>query len=196
MISFLSGLLLGLTMIIPIGVQNLFVLNLGVSVGFPRALVGVTTLCLFETLLIILGDAGASALRVALGYREVLIVVGGVFLVVLSHLTLRAHPHHLEAKHLTPITVTVAEVVAVSVLKPHAILDTVGVLTGAVAAPAADERAISAAGVVGASCVWYLLLSMGASAFQKRITSSVRLWIQRGSGMLMLIFADVFVVGI
>ena len=52
---FLLGLVLGLALIIPIGVQSLFVLNQGLSVGFPRAFLGVAAVCSCDTLLIVLG---------------------------------------------------------------------------------------------------------------------------------------------
>src|SRR3712207_5624797 len=72
---FLLGLILGLALIIPIGVQSLFVLNQGLLAGFPRALVGVVAVCFCDTFLIVLGAAGASALLALLGYQELLITV-------------------------------------------------------------------------------------------------------------------------
>ena len=76
-------------------------------------------------------------------------------------------------------------------LNPHAILDTVGVLGAAITAQAAQERVAFAAGAVGASWAWYLIPSMGASALQRRLILGARLWIQRASGMIMLVFACV-----
>jgi len=192
MIPFLLGLSLGLAIILPIGAQSLFVINQGLLAGFPRACVGVVAVCCCDSLLIVLGAAGASALLVALGYREVLIVTGSAFLVVVGLLTLRAcPPRHADAKRLTHVGATVAQAVGVSVLNPHALLDTIGVLGAAIAAQAAQERITFAAGAVSASWVWYLLLSMGAATLQGRLTLCKRLWIQRASGVLMLIFAGV-----
>jgi L-lysine exporter family protein LysE/ArgO len=186
---FLLGLLLGLALIVPIGVQSLFVLNQGLLVGFPRAFIGVSTVCLCDSFLIVLGAAGASAFLAALGYQEVLTAAGSVFLFVLGLLALRARSRYLEARSLAPIGATVAQAVGVSMLNPHAILDTVGVLGAAIAAQAAHERVAFAAGAVGASWAWYLILSMGASALQTRLTPRARLCIQRSSGLVMLAFA-------
>ena len=119
MIPFLLGLFLGLMMILPIGAQSLFVINQGLLIGFPRAWVAMVTVCCCDSFLIVLGAAGASALLVALGYREVLIVLGSAFLVVVGLLTLRARPpQHADAKRLTHIGVTVSQAVGVSVLNP------------------------------------------------------------------------------
>ena len=191
MSPFMLGLCLGLALILPIGLQSLFVLNQGLLVGFPRAFIGVSTVCLCDTFLIVLGAVGASAFLAALGYREILTAVGCVFLTVLGLLALRARYKHVEARRLAPITTTVAQAVGVSMLNPHAILDTVGVLGAAIAAQAPKERVAFAAGAVGASWAWYLILSMGASSLQTRLTLQARLWIRRGSGMVMLIFACV-----
>jgi L-lysine exporter family protein LysE/ArgO len=89
------------------------------------------------------------------------------------------------------IGVTMAQAVGVSVLNPHAILDTVGILGAAIAAQAANERVAFLVGAVCASWVWYGLLSTCASALRAWLTPLVRLWIQRGSGLL--IFAGVLV---
>ncbi len=81
------------------------------------------------------------------------------------------------------------QAVGVSLLNPHAVLDTVGVIGGAIAAQAAGERMFFALGAITASWVWFLGLGIGASVFEARLTRSVRLWIQRASGVLMLVFA-------
>jgi L-lysine exporter family protein LysE/ArgO len=84
-----------------------------------------------------------------------------------------------------------AQAVGVSVLNPHAILDTIGILGAAIAVQATHERLAFAAGVVGASWVWYLVLGLGAAILQRRITPFATLCIQRVSGTLMLVFAGI-----
>ena len=153
-------------------------------------------MCLCDSFLIVLGAAGASAFLAALGYQEVLTAAGSVFLFVLGLLALRARTRYLEARSLAPIGATVAQAVGVSMLNPHAILDTVGVLGAAIAAQAAEGRVTFVAGAVGASWVWYSVIGAGASVLQKRITPRVRLWIQRTSGAVMLVLAGVLVSGL
>jgi L-lysine exporter family protein LysE/ArgO len=195
MTPFLLGLILGLTLIVPVGVQSLFVLNQGLLIGFPRALVGVAAVCLCDTFLIIFGAVGISAILAWFGYQDLLIAAGSTYLVVMGLLTLRARVHRAETERLTCTTKTMVQAVVVSVLNPHAILDTVGILGGAISSQAADGRILFAAGVVGASWVWYSVLGMGASVLQRRITPWVRSWIQRTSGALMLIFAGMLIFG-
>ncbi len=93
MATYLAGLLLGLAMILPIGMQNLFVLNQGLLNGFPRVLFAIVGTSFSDTLLILLGAAGASALLATLpGLRAALIVVGVAFLTVLGILSLISRP--------------------------------------------------------------------------------------------------------
>jgi L-lysine exporter family protein LysE/ArgO len=193
---FLLGLVLGLALIIPIGVQSLFVLDQGLSVGFPRALLGVAAVCSCDTLLILLGAAGASALLALLGCEELLIGVGSAYLLVAGVLTLRRRARDSEGVHPTPVGATVLQAVGVSVLNPHAVLDTVGVLGAAISAQAAEGRVAFVAGAVGASWVWYTLIGAGASVLGKRITPRVRTYIRRASGAIMLVLAGVLASGL
>jgi L-lysine exporter family protein LysE/ArgO len=188
-----SGLLLGLALIMPIGPQNLFVLNQGLRVGFPRALAAVLATGACDTFLIVLGAVGAAKLLAAApGLREALILLGVTFLVVLGLSALLRHSEGAEdyqaSARLTSVGIQAA---GVSLLNPHAVLDTVGVIGGAVAAQAAQHRLTFALGAVSASYLWFFLLAIFASALKSRLTIKVRLWIQRGSGLLMLIFAGI-----
>ena len=194
---FLLGLLLGLALIIPIGVQSLFVLNQGLSVGFPRAFLGVAAVCSCDTLLIVLGAAGASALLALLGYEELLIGAGSAYLLVVGVLTLRARAQDPEGSRPTrTVGATVLQAVGVSVLNPHAVLDTVGVLGAAISSQGAEGRVAFVAGAVGASWVWYTLIGAGASMLGKRITLRARTYIRRASGAIMLVLAGVLASGL
>jgi L-lysine exporter family protein LysE/ArgO len=191
MSPYLAGLALGLTMILPIGVQNLFVLNQGLVAGFPRVLVAIGTAGLCDTVLIVLGALGASAvLAAAPGLRAALVLGGSVFIAVLGARLLLSRVTSLErAPKAATAGAVVAQAAGASLLNPHAILDTVGVIGGAVAARAAGERAPFALGAISASWLWFFLLGGGAAAVQGWLTPGVRTLVQRGSGALMLVFA-------
>ena len=177
MSSFAFGLLFGMATAFPIGVQSFVVLNQGLLVGYPRVFVGIVTASCCDTLLILLGAAGVSALLNAPGSREVLILIGAIFLVVMGILALRGSSDDEKVEGLMRPAAMVAQ--------------TVGVLGAAIAAQDAGNRPEFAAGVVSASWVWFLMIGLGASILQRWLTSPVRLWIQRGSGVLMLALAGV-----
>jgi L-lysine exporter family protein LysE/ArgO len=191
MSAFVFGLLFGMATILPVGVQSFVVLNQGLTVGYPRVFFGIVTASCCDTLLIILGAVGVSAILNAPGSREALILVGVGFLLVMGVLALRASSYNDEVKSRMRPAAMVAQTAGVSLLNPHTILETVGILGAAIAAQAAESRVEFATGVISASWVWFLMVGLGASVVQRWLTSSVRLWIQRGSGVLMLALAGI-----
>lgn len=191
MSAFVFGLLFGMATVLPVGVQSFVVLNQGLTVGYPRVFFGIVTASCCDTLLIILGAVGVSAILNAPGSREALILVGVGFLLVMGVFALRASSDNEEVKSRMRPAAMVAQTAGVSLLNPHAILETVGILGAAIAAQAAESRVEFATGVISASWVWFLMVGLGASVVQRWLTSSVRLWIQRGSGVLMLALAGI-----
>jgi L-lysine exporter family protein LysE/ArgO len=188
--AFASGLILGFALIGPIGAQNLFVINQGLRTGFPSVLVAIAAAGICDSLLIALGAGGSAAILAgAPRLREVLIVFGVAFLVVLGMRALLTRPDDPNVEGESKWSGIVARSVGVSLLNPHAILDTVGVIGGAIAAQQAADQLSFATGAVSASWLWFLFLGVGAAAMQARLTLATRLWIQRLSGVLMLFFA-------
>ena len=191
MSAFVFGLLFGMATVLPVGVQSFVVLNQGLTVGYPRVFFGIVTASCCDTLLIVLGAVGVSAILNAPGSREALILVGVGFLLVMGVLALRASSDNEVVNSRMRPAAMVAQAAGVSLLNPHAILETVGILGAAIAAQAAESRVEFATGVISASWVWFLMVGLGASVVQRWLTSSVRLWIQRGSGVLMLALAGI-----
>jgi len=194
-IIFVFGLLFGLATAFPVGIQSFVVMNQGLRFGYPRALTGIVTASLCDTLLIVAGAAGASALLADADERAPVLLVGIAFLAVFGILAFRAPPEEEadEYKSAGRPLAMIAQTVGVSLFNPHAVLETVGVLGGAVAAQSAENRIEFALGVIAASWVWFVMVGFGASALQRRLTAPARLWMQRGSGVMMLALAAVLV---
>lgn len=197
--AFWGGLLLGFSMILPIGAQNLFVLNSGLLGGPRRGLVAAITAGVCDTALILVGAAGLSGvLARAAGARLALLALGVAFLGYLGVASLRSAAH-------APATVAFAGPAALpaSLLRqvligigvswgnPHAILDTVAVLGAAIAAQGTTDRTPFAAGAVAASWLFFLLLSVVGGFFGGRLPAGTHRWIGRFSGAVMLLFAGV-----
>jgi L-lysine exporter family protein LysE/ArgO len=193
-IIFVFGLLFGLATAFPVGVQSFVVMNQGLRFGYPRVLTGILTASLCDTLLIVAGAAGASALLADADERVPVLLIGIAFLAIFGVLAFRAPSEEAEEVESVgrPLAMIV-QTVGVSLFNPHAVLETVGVLGGAIAAQTAENRIEFACGVIAASWVWFLMVGFGASALQKRLTAPARLWMQRGSGVMMLALAAVLV---
>ncbi|MFB7293688.1 LysE/ArgO family amino acid transporter [Actinacidiphila glaucinigra] len=192
--SYLAGLALGLALIVPIGAQNVFVVGQSLSVGWPRAGWSVVAASCCDSLLILAGAAGVSGLLTGFpALRGVLLLGGATFLGYLgvqawcsSAMALR-----LEAGEVLNTRIMIRRTVVVSLLNPHAILDTVGVIGAAVAAQPETSRAVFAGGTVSASWLWFLLLAAGAAAARRFLTPRRALWFERVSGSIMILFGVV-----
>jgi L-lysine exporter family protein LysE/ArgO len=190
MIPFVFGLLFGLATAFPVGVQSFVVINQGLRFGYPRVLTGIVTASLCDTLLIVFGAAGASALLADADARTPVLLVGIAFLATFGVLAFRAPPEEDKAvKSAASPFARIAQTIGVSLFNPHAVLETVGILGGAIVAQSAENRVEFAAGVISASWVWFLVVGLGASALQRRRTAPARLWMQRSSGAIMLALA-------
>jgi L-lysine exporter family protein LysE/ArgO len=193
-IPFAFGLLFGLATAFPVGVQSFVVLDQGLRFGYPRVLTGIVTASLCDTLLIVLGAAGASALLADADARTPVLLVGVAFLATFGVLAFRAPPEDEAVKSVARPFAMIAQTVGVSLFNPHAVLETVGILGGAIVAQSAENRIGFAAGVISASWVWFLVVGLGASALQRRLTAPARLWMQRSSGAIMLALATALVI--
>lgn len=184
MLSVLSGLGLGLSLIVAIGAQNVFVLRQGIRREHVLAVVVVCALS--DAVLIIAGVAGLGFVIAAAPW---LVVVarwaGALFLLAYGLLAARrawrGDGQVLDASEpagdtspstgrtvtatrtaartaLAPVILTV---LALTWLNPHVYLDTV-LMLGSIAATHGDERWLFAAGAVTASVLWFTALGFGA----------------------------------
>jgi L-lysine exporter family protein LysE/ArgO len=190
--AYLAGLALGLALILPIGAQNVFVVGQGLAVGWPRAGWAVVAAACCDTLLIVVGAAGVSGLLAGFPAVRGVLLLGGV--AFLGYLGVRSWRDATGAERLHAGAAlrpgrVVRRTVAVSLLNPHAILDTVGVIGAAVAAQPSGSRALFAFGTVTASWLWFLLLAGGAAGMRRYLTPGRARWFERISGSVMLVFA-------
>ncbi len=167
LLAALSGLGLGLSLIVAIGAQNAFVLRQGVR---REHIVPVIAICaLSDALLIALGVGGAGALFDAVPWLvTVARFAGAAFLLVYGALAARRalRPQALDAGTAparASLAAVVGTVLALTWLNPHVYLDTV-VLLGSIASTHGDERWWFGAGAALGSILWFTALGVGARA--------------------------------
>ena len=133
--AFLYGIILAFGLILPLGPQNMFILNQG-SRGhhFKDALPAVITASICDTGLILLASFGVSLFVLQHPLIErILLIIGIIFLSYLGFKIWRsAEKKHAEGgkisvKHLSPKK-QILFCASVSILNPHAILDTIAVI--------------------------------------------------------------------
>ena len=166
LVAALSGLGLGMSLIVAIGAQNAFVLRQGLR---GQHLAVVVALCVVsDAVLIAAGVAGAgSVLDRWPALLAVVRLAGAAFLAGYGLLAAR---RALRAQALVPrdgaappsATAAVATALALTWLNPHVYLDTV-VLLGSIAQTHQEERWWFAAGAATGSAVWFTALGYGAT---------------------------------
>lgn len=184
MLSFLAGLGLGLSLIIAIGAQNVFVLRQGLR---REHVLPVVVICALSDAVLI--AAGVAGLGFLLESAPWLVTVarwaGAVFLICYGILAARrawrGEDQGLTTDAATPTRGTASEaptrtqtrtrlapviatVLALTWLNPHVYLDTV-LMLGSVAATHGAERWVFAAGAMLASILWFTALGFGARHF-------------------------------
>lgn len=184
MLSVLAGLGLGLSLIVAIGAQNVFVLRQGIR--REHVLIVVAICAVSDAVLIIAGVAGLGYVIAAAPW---LVVVarwaGALFLLAYGFLAARrawrggeelrvdvadaaasttaptgstGSAHTLTRPALAPVVLTA---LALTWLNPHVYLDTV-LMLGSIAATHGADRWLFAGGAVVASILWFTALGFGA----------------------------------
>jgi len=186
----LSGLLVGLSLIVAIGAQNAFVLRQGVRREHVGVVVAICAIS--DALLIVLGTIGVGALvqRFPLAL-EVLRWGGVVYLVWFAIQSVRQaiKPSGLHADAPASATSVVATTLALTYLNPHVYLDTV-VMLGNIANQQGDGRWWFAGGAAVGSLLWFTALGFGARLLAKPLgRPAVWRGIDAGIAVVMLVIA-------
>ena len=192
--SLIAGLGLGLSLIVAIGAQNLFVLRQGIRREYALAVAAVCAVS--DAVLIVLGVSGLGLVLHAVPWLvDVVRWAGFAFLLVYGLLAARralrpsgaaratpsarrAAPREEDGRGGTTTATRLAPVLltclALTWLNPHVYLDTVFLL-GSVASTHGDQRWWFAAGAVIASVVWFFGLAVGAR-YLGRWLATPRAW--------------------
>lgn len=179
----LSGLGLGLSLIVAIGAQNLFVLRQGIR--REHALLVATICALSDAALIVAGVTGLGLVVQSVPWLvPVVRWAGAAFLLAYGLMAARRawrpSGQALDARAATgrpePArrTTVVLTCLALTWLNPHVYLDTVFLL-GSIAATHGDDRVWFAVGAVTASVLWFFALAFGARLLG-RVLATPRAW--------------------
>ena len=129
--AIVHGGLLAVGLIIPLGIQNIFVFNQGATQPtIIKAFPSIVTASLCDTILIILAVLGVSLLILEFFWLKLIIyIVGFIFLLYMGCLSWKQSATSLPQKHHTFSTKKqILFAMSVSLLNPHAIIDTIAVI--------------------------------------------------------------------
>lgn len=166
----IHGFILAFGLILPLGVQNIFVFNQGaVQPRWVKALPVVLTAALCDTLLITLAVLGISAVVLGIAWIKVsLLSVGVLFLVYMGYVTWKSKPNTtgLDGELFTPKK-QIAFAASVSLLNPHAIMDTIGVIGTSSLSYSGAEKFVFTLVCILVSWIWFFGLSIAGRMIGK-----------------------------
>ncbi|NEX78669.1 amino acid transporter [Bacillus thermocopriae] len=159
---FLHGIILAFGLILPLGVQNVFVFNQGATQKkFTHALPSVITAGICDTLLITMAVAGVSIMVLHIEWlRTLMFIVGFFFLAYMGWLMWKNTPefnNHPES--FTP-SKQILFAASVSLFNPHAIMDTIGVIGASSLVYSGIKKWIFSIACILVSWVWFFSLAI------------------------------------
>lgn len=161
---FIHGFILSLGLILPLGVQNVFIFNQGaMQPRYMNVLPVVITASLCDTLLILVSVLGVSLLILGSFWFKVILIGGGViFLVYMGWTTWNSKPNNQRNADVNKFSLKKQLLFAasVSLLNPHAIMDTVGVIGTSSIKYHGVEKIIFAFTCIMVSWLWFIGLSL------------------------------------
>jgi len=190
--AFLHGYLLSFGLILPLGPQNVFVFSQGATQPkLRRALPVVLTAAAADTLLILSAVLGVSAVVLTVPWvKAVLGVIGVCFLLFIGRVTWRSEVHEDNTTRLAhdwPLRRQIIFALSVSLLNPHAILDTIGVIGASSLAYADAERSAFTAACILNSWLWFFMLAVAGKLIGS--IGPIRRWLNRVSAVIIWISA-------
>jgi L-lysine exporter family protein LysE/ArgO len=159
----MHGFILAFGLILPLGVQNVFIFNQGAMQ--PRwiyVLPVVLTASICDTILISLAVFGVSAVVLGVSWIKVtLLVVGILFLIYMGYATWKSKPKSEETSVQTfTYRKQIVFAASVSLLNPHAIMDTIGVIGTSSLSYSGTNKIIFMVVCILVSWLWFFGLSI------------------------------------
>lgn len=162
--AFIHGIILAMGLILPLGLQNLFVFTQGVSQPtFLRTLPVVVTASLCDTILILLAVQGVSLFIASFAWIKIFLLgTGTIFLSYMGWLTWNntlMNPCDNKVNSST-IRQQIFFAITVSLFNPHAVLDTIGVIGTSSINYIGNEKVWFTLACILISWCWFLFLAI------------------------------------
>ena len=166
----IHGIALAFGLILPLGVQNVFIFNQGaIHKRFWNSLPAAITASICDTVLILLAVTGVSIFILKFeGLKFAMFLIGFLFLIYMGWLLWRATPE-VNFQEDNPFSGKrqVLFAASVSLLNPHAILDTIGVIGTSSLVYSGTDRWIFTMACISVSWIWFFGLAMTGRKVRK-----------------------------
>ncbi|WP_347939417.1 LysE/ArgO family amino acid transporter [Rickettsia oklahomensis] len=178
--AFLHGVVLALVLIAPLGVQNIFIFNQGAKQPkFSKALPSIIVASLCDTILICTAVLGISLLILEMSWLKLSIfIVGFIFLIYIGYSTWNQPPIDLTTNSQAfSAKKQILFAISVSILNPHAIMDTIVVIGTSALKYNGSAKIIFTLTCILISWIWFFSLAIAGYNIRKLNKSSTILTI-------------------
>lgn len=174
MLYFFQGFTLGLAYVAPIGAQNLFVINTGLTQSVKRVYQTALIVMFFDIALAVACFFGVGAImdRVPL-LKMAILIVGGLALLYMGFQLMRAKGSLEKTNVDVPLLKVISTACVVTWFNPQALIDGSLMLGAFKASLPADRSAAFILGVCLASAAWWLGLSTLTHLFGAKLSDRV-----------------------
>ena len=192
--DFIQGFIIGSSLIIAIGPQNLYVINQGLKKNFIFIVVLICSLS--DSLLIIIGIyLSNNILRLNTSIITIMKLIGGIWLILYGINKIKNSKHHIinnKEFNETNFIKVVITTLAITYANPHVYLDTL-ILLGSISVNF-DSKFYFGLGAIFASFIFFFSLGY-FSNFLSQYIKSQKIWfyIDNIIGLLMLFYGLFFI---
>lgn len=158
----IHGFLLAIGLILPLGAQNVFVFNQGANQSkLIKAFPAVITAGICDSILISLAVIGVSLVLMSLPLLQIVIyIIGLIFLLYMAWTLWNETPDPIKQEGGLSITKQINFALSVSLLNPHAIMDTIGVIGTSASAYEGHNKFAFTLTCIFVSWIWFIFLAL------------------------------------
>lgn len=161
--AFLYGVFLAFGLITPLGIQNIFLFNQGATQKhFVYALPSVITAGICDAILIMMAVLGVSVVVLTIPWlKTVIFVIGFVFLLYMGWVTFTAAASNSKVGA-QPLSAKrqIGFALSVSILNPHAIIDSIGVIGTNSLHFMGKEKIVFTTACILVSFIWFFSMAV------------------------------------
>ena len=187
---YLQGLSLGLAYVVPIGMQNLFVINSAMSQKLRRAIATALIVIFWDISLGIACFLGVGALMEALPWlQKIILGVGGLLVLYIGIGLIRSKADLSGGNDVNqPLWKIICSAFIVTWLNPQALIDGTLMLGAFRASLTAGGDLYFITGFASASLIWFSCLAILVHLLGSKINSIVLTWLNRICGVVIIIY--------
>lgn len=155
------GILLAFGLILPLGAQNVFVFNQGANhKSLKKSFPVIITASLCDTFLILLAVLGVTLfLNTFPTLKLIIYIIGLLFLLYIAYSIWNESPANHDNLDAMSAKKQIGFAMSVSLLNPHAIMDTIGVIGTSATAYAGHNRIVFTIACIVISWLWFLSIA-------------------------------------